>query len=474
MRILLVSMPDTVSGLDAIMRVPSLGLCSLAGNLDGHETRVLDLALVRRPIEPVLRKLLGRLRPVVVGISAMSFQYESARRVATIVRDAHPQARTVLGGYHATLTADEIGAEPDAAALFDFLVRGEGERTFGLLLDSLANRSPALATIPGLSFRQGGRFVHNPAAPLLDLSEVRLPRREARILDTPRFMNLRFDCAETSRGCTMGCAFCSIRAMYGRSVRFYAVDRVIEDLRSLARRGTRGVFFVDDNITLNVSRLKELCRRIASEGLSGMYYVMQASVAGIASDLELPRLLAKANVRWIFLGIESGIARNLAEMRKTGVLDNARKAVRRLRAQGTCVIGGFIAGNPDDTRGDIRDTYRYALSLGVDHAIVQLMTPYPKTQTRERMLADGLVTNARDFARYTGFQANVRTRSLSARRLARWTVLYGLPLYFSPYYILRSRVWWYRPADAPQMLLNNFRFVASGLRGRLFASRHRF
>ena len=223
----------------------------------------------------------------------------------------------------------------------------------------------------------------------------------------------------------MGCTFCSIRWMYGSSVRFFPLDRVIEDLRRLKASGIRGVFFVDDNITLDVPRLKELCRLIVHEGLDSLYYVIQASVPGIASDPELPALLAKANFRWVFLGIESGIARNLAQMRKRGVLAHTRTAVERLRANGICAIGGFIAGNPDDTRADIRDTYSYARDLRLDHAIMQVLTPYPKTEARERLLAEGLVTNPDDFSRYNGFISNVRTRHLSERELNRWVVLYG-------------------------------------------------
>ena len=248
----------------------------------------------------------------------------------------------------------------------------------------------------------------------------------------------------------------------------------MEDLRRLKASGTRGVFFVDDNITLDVPRLKELCRRIAREGLASLYYVIQASVPGIASDPELPALLAKASFRWVFLGIESGIARNLAQMRKSGQLAHTRTAVERLRAHGICAIGGFIAGNPDDTREDIRDTYRYARDLHLDHAIVQVLTPYPKTETREHLLAEGLVTNPDDFSRYNGFISNVRTRHLSQRELNRWVVLYGARLYFDPRFFLASRVWWYQPADAPAMFLNNFRFLFDGLRGRLFASTHRW
>jgi anaerobic magnesium-protoporphyrin IX monomethyl ester cyclase len=473
MKVLLIAMPDTVSSLAAVMRIPNLGICSLAGSLEGCKVHCLDLSFARGRITLLLQRTLADLAPDIVGISAMSFQYESARRVAGICRRARPGMPIALGGYHATLLAEEIAACSDRE-LFDFIVRGEGEAVLAFLVKQIGSGSGSYGAIPGLSYLGDGRFVHNPAGELLDLDSVRLPDRDARILDSSRFMKMPFDCVETSRGCTMGCTFCSIRRMYGKSVRFFPLERVLEDLRRLKARGTRGVFFVDDNITLDVPRLKELCALIAREGLDSLYYVIQASVTGIASDPELPALLARANFRWVFLGIESGIARNLSQMKKGGVLAHTRAAVERLRANRICAIGGFIAGNPDDTRADIRDTYRYARDLRLDHAIVQVLTPYPKTETRDQLLAEGLVTNADDYSRYNGFIANVRTRHLSDRQLNRWVVLYGARLYFNPLFYLKSRVWWYQPADAPAMFFNNFRFLLGGLRGRLFASTHRW
>ena len=43
MRILLVSMPDTVSAFDGLVEYPNMGLCSIAGNLDDCDVKVLDL-----------------------------------------------------------------------------------------------------------------------------------------------------------------------------------------------------------------------------------------------------------------------------------------------------------------------------------------------------------------------------------------------------------------------------------------------
>jgi anaerobic magnesium-protoporphyrin IX monomethyl ester cyclase len=473
MRVLLVAMPDTVSALDAVIMMPNLGLCSIAGNLEGCEVKVMDLAFHNRGVTKLLQQLMEDFKPETVGLSAMSFQFASACRVSRICRSINPQVVVALGGYHASLMYKEIAAGPEAQ-LFDFLVRGEGETIFSSLVKELISGRKDFARIPGLSFRRGDRFKHNPPAAPLDLNMLKPPNRDCRVLDRARFLGHSFDCVETSRGCTMGCRFCSITRMYGRSIRKFALERVIAELHQLKIRGTRGVFFVDDNITLDVARLKRLCSRIVDEKLNTIAYVIQASVPGIASDPELAELLGRAGFRWVFLGIESGISRNLESMGKVGVFENTRRAVSLLQKQDICVFGGFILGHPDDTWQDIQATFRFALDIEVDHPIVQCLTPYPKTETREQLLARNLITNMEDFSRYNGFICNVRTRHLSNSELNRAIFLGGLRLYFNPLYLKRSRFWRYSPSLWPSLIVNNIRYLAGALRGDIFASRHKW
>jgi radical SAM superfamily enzyme YgiQ (UPF0313 family) len=54
-----------------------------------------------------------------------------------------------LGGYHATLMFREIADSADGT-MFDFLIRGEGERVFHELLLALKNPSESVASIKGL------------------------------------------------------------------------------------------------------------------------------------------------------------------------------------------------------------------------------------------------------------------------------------------------------------------------------------
>jgi radical SAM superfamily enzyme YgiQ (UPF0313 family) len=466
-------MPDTISALDSVIRVPNLGLCSIAGNLRDCEAKVLDLAFHNRGITQYLERTLDDLQPDVIGLSAMSFQYASACRVAGICRSKAPMAKTVLGGYHATLMYEEIAAGPDAP-LFDYLVRGEGELSFEALVKQLASERAEPGAIAGLSFRTGGSFHHNPPGPLADLCRLRLPDRDARLIDRAAFLGQDFDCTETSRGCTMGCRFCSITHMYGRCIRKYELQRVIADLKGLKQRGKQGIFFVDDNITLDVPRLKRLCELIKAESLDDMSYIIQASVAGVASDAGLAEYLRSAGFRWVFLGIENAIFRNLRSMGKEGSLETARRAVASLRDKGIGVFGGFIIAHPHDTAEDIRSTFRLALDLGVDHPIVQYLTPYPKTQTRQDLMERGLVTNPDDYSLYNGFSANVRTETLTPKQLNNAVLMNGLRLYFNPAYLARSRFWRYGPALWPTLVANNVRFLAGARRGRIFPSRHRW
>ena len=472
MRVLLVGMPDTVSALDAILKVPNLGLCSIAGNLTNCEVRIIDLAFFGRGLTRVLQKVVADFEPDLVGLSAMSYQYASARRAAQVCRSARSEMKIALGGYHASLMHREIGnADAD---YFDFVVRGEGETTFSHLAESIRANDPDYAAIPGLSYRVNGEFRHNPPARPIDLASLKLPNRSARVADRAHFLGQPFDCVETSRGCSQRCRFCSIREMYGSQVRSFSLDRVVEDLKRLKEAGKRGVFFVDDNITLDVARLKSLCQSIIDEKLDDRSYTVQASVVGIASDPELPALMKRSGFKWVFLGIESGIRRNLESMGKKGVLPNVGKAVSGLRAHGIGVFGGFIVGHPDDSLGDISTTFKYALESGVDHPIIQCLTPYPRTQTRQELADSHLITNADDFSLYNGFTCNIRTRKLPRRQLNRAIFWNGLRLYFHPRYLSRSRFWRFRATVIPALLANNLSYLAGSLTGKVFISRHKW
>jgi anaerobic magnesium-protoporphyrin IX monomethyl ester cyclase len=471
MRVLLLAMPDAANNFHRIIKVPNLGLCSIAAHLTAHEVRIADLVLVHKNIRPWLKQLLAEFRPELIGVSSMSFQYQSALQVMSICRECAPAAPIVLGGYHASLAFEQLTGAADQP--FDYLIRGEGEQAVPALIEALEGKRD-LGSVPGLSYLRDGAFSHNRPGELLDVQRLPLPNRSVRVLDNFSYFDRKLDCVETSRGCTMPCSFCSITGMYGSSFRCYPIERVISDLKALRARGTQSVLLVDDNITLDAARFRKIAQAIVENGLNDMEYMVQASVAGVVADPELIPALARANFIMVFLGIEAVQMKNLQFLHKGDIREKTEQAVRRLREQGIGVMGGFIIGNPDDDREDIREVFRAAKRLRVDLPYVQCVTPYPGTRIRAELLAADLVTNTDDLSRYTGFICNVRTRKLTNRQLNRIMNWENIKIFFSPAlfrgnYFIRKR-----EKGVVKVLLNNFDFFRGWLLGDQFRSRHRF
>jgi hypothetical protein len=71
MRVLLLAMPDTADVIDFFGKLPNLGLVNLAGNLPGHEVKVVDLVLYKPRVRRILEGILASFRPELVGLSAI-------------------------------------------------------------------------------------------------------------------------------------------------------------------------------------------------------------------------------------------------------------------------------------------------------------------------------------------------------------------------------------------------------------------
>jgi radical SAM superfamily enzyme YgiQ (UPF0313 family) len=402
---------------------PSIAMATIAGQIDNHDVRVLDMVVWRKRAVPLFLKVLKDFRPDVVGFTSMTFQYDSTLGFASLAKRLDRRILTVLGGYHATLFYDQISGSPDSK-YWDFLVRGEGDFSFGELLDSLESGRKGLDKILGLSYKEDDRFFHNPPRPLEDLSKVRLPARGKRLCEGFHMYFRRADVIETSRGCLHLCNFCSIREMYGRSFRLFPLDRVLADIEDAYRRGARHIFCTDDNITLDMERFEKLCDGVIQLKLKNLIFTTQASPIGFAQHPGIAKKMAEAGFVSIFLGIESASAKNLKAMKKPNTLDLIRRGVEALQQQNIVVVAGIINGLPDDDSQAIRENYQFVKDLGITSVMDQLLTPYPKTPLREEMLQDNRVQNAADFRWYDGYFSNVRTYHLTPEELnfVRWKI----------------------------------------------------
>ncbi len=413
-------MPDVVPIIihESAFHLPNHGIASVGGNIDPeHEVYLVDLIRKRRSIKKYLTRIIGRIKPDLIGLSAMAWQYDTCVRIAHLIKELQPEVKIVIGGYHATLMHEEI-ADSREEQWIDFMIRGEGEEACRRLVNAMAG-SDDVGTIAGLSYKKNGKFVHNPRAENLDLATLKLPIRDKRRLTWGyHIVNSKIELLETSRGCTRSCNFCSMKHMYGRTFRTYPISRVLEDLDDIYyTRKVRWVFITDDNMVLNPRRVMELCDAIIARGYKKLNIVVQADCISMAQNEEMVAKMARAGFRSVFLGIENGSKRNLSVAGKGDIVAASRKAIENCHKYGMMVIGGLIFGFPDDDEESIRENYEFFKSISADAAYCQILTPYPKTGMREQLIADGLVTNTNDLKKYNGLWANVRTKYLDSEEL---------------------------------------------------------
>jgi radical SAM superfamily enzyme YgiQ (UPF0313 family) len=412
-------MPDSGWGFDEVCKVPNLGISSLAGNIDEEiKVGMADLVLVKKKFRKYVRYFIKTFKPDLVGLSCMTFQYQTAIKIAKMVKDIDYSIKIVLGGYHPTLTYREI-IKSENSKYIDFIIRGEGEATINELVKSIQGKFD-IRKIKGLTYRKKNkRFINNGDRNLLKPEQIKLPNRKDRFLNNHKMFMKKVDSIETSRGCIYKCKFCSIVHMYGNSFRDFTTERVCDDISNAKSQGTKILMITDDNFTLYPDRVIELCNEIIEAGHDDIYYYTQAGVKGIASSPEMVRKMSRAGFDGVFLGIENVSERNLKFYNKGKIKTETEKAVKSLHEHDMIIAGGFVLGSPDDKEIDFWDNYNFSKKLKLDWPVFQILTPYPKTKVTEELHEKGLITNYIDLRRYNGTLANIRTKYLSDNKIRR-------------------------------------------------------
>jgi len=129
-----------------------LGLGYLLANIDSkrYNVSILDCTLDR--ITPESWEFEARLAafcPDVVGISFWSSNADSVYKTCKTIQKVIPKAKIVFGGPHATA----YGVYEIETRNADFVIAGEAEKSFPMLLDAIANNYiQDLSNIPGLIY----------------------------------------------------------------------------------------------------------------------------------------------------------------------------------------------------------------------------------------------------------------------------------------------------------------------------------
>jgi len=363
------------------------------------------------------------------GFSTVCSSYPVTLRIAAEVKRAHPKSVIVLGGPQASVVdVSTLSAYP----WLDLVVRGEAEQTLPDLVDALAGNR-RLEAIPGITFRrdEDGEIVRNPAAPLVaDLDALPFPAFHL----FPDVRHCRHFPLELGRGCPFSCTFCSTNDFFRRNFRLKSPAQMVADMRRVKQTyGINSFELVHDMFTVDRKRVVAFCEALLENKRKNPEddFIWGCSARTDCVDEELIELMSKAGCRGIFFGIETGSKRMQKIIDKGLELNDSAERVRSCDKYKINTAVSLMAGFPDETMDDLRDTAAFFVdSLRYDHADPQLSILAPLAGTPiSTQHKDALVLNddVADMS-YRGWRQEIEDHSMIAAHPEIFSSFYAAPL----------------------------------------------
>lgn len=381
--------------MDMVIGIP-IGLTMVGAMAErlNHEVEILDLALEKneRAADERLETRLREKKYDLVGLTAMTVEYESAVRAAQRVKQFDPSIPVVFGGQHATIKAEEVLSQ----GFCDYVVKGEGEIIFSEFISALA-RGGSLESVKGLSFKRNGELVRTPDQdPILDLDG--LPWPAYHLLEVERYFEAASArsatkhkrCMQvfTSRGCPWRCTYC--HDLFGKSFRARSPENVLGELKLLYDRwGIREFMVEDDIFNLDIERAKKIFDLVKKNYLD-VYFQFGNGLRLERFDEELVRKMAEGGTHFVCIAIESASPRIQKMIKKNLKLDKCAQTLSWMRKYKIRTLGFFMLGFPTETREEIEETIRYASQLDLDEALFSIATPYPGTELNQQVMSMNL------------------------------------------------------------------------------------
>jgi len=342
-----------------------------------------------------IKLTISEYKPAVVGISAKSQNFASARIVAKLAKEVNEQIIVIVGGPHPSMVGLDVLSCPD----IDVGVKGEGENTIVELLNAIEGQKK-FDSIQGIIYRKDGQFIENaPREFMKDLDALCFPHESAPevLKDYDQYPLSAFGKIFATRGCPYNCFFCGSRKIWSRRVRYRSSENVVREIKALQKMGLKIINFDDDTFGVNKRYINDLCNSLIMH-CPGLKWSCELHVKLV--DEQTISLMKAAGCYLIQTGIESGNNEILKEMRKNITIEEALSACEIIKKHGIELQVFFIVGFPQETEDTLNNTVTVMEKINCDTLVCSIFTPYPSTEAFEFCKENGLISDDYDVSLY--------------------------------------------------------------------------
>lgn len=367
--------------LDQLM-MPPLGILYVAAALkkQGIEVELVDLALGDQKIP----------WSDAYGITANTPQFPFIKQFMDKSPFPNPDAKTCIGGPHATLRPQEC-----LGLGFDAVISGEGECSI-------------------FDFLNGSQGIIN--APVIpDIDTIPFPDRTL-VQDYDYRVDGKWTTTiMTSRGCPFNCAFCCKNWV---GVRYRSWQNIVEELEEIKELGYEGIQFEDDAVWYNPKRDLKVF-----EHLNHLALVWRAPMRADFVTKERVQIMATSGCKEIFIGVETGSDAILTTINKGTTVQQNKDALKTIHEAGMGIKIGIVLGLPGESEKTLKETWSFCEEMEqyITAFGITTLVPYPGSPIHDYPEKfDIQFDKTRTYEPHTGGDCIVSTSFLSNAEISDW------------------------------------------------------
>ena len=339
--------------------------------------------------EKRLFDLIEQCQSPYIGISCMfDVNKEIFVQIAQACKKRFPEIPVLAGGVQATYDYQELLGNGG----FDFIFRKESELQFESFLKNVFQKNHT--DLPwGTAFISEGKTLTlgEPTGEVpvdLDIREdySAIPIEEYHlhgglaVFSRYNGTEKPFATVLSNRGCRAYCTFCTVRDFNGKGIRARSVESVIDELKLLWSRGIRQIDWLDDDFLWDRQRTLHLLKRMTEE-VPDLEWISNNGLIAAAIDEEIMEWMVRSGLKAVKVGIESGNDAMLKKIKKPTSKRKLMMASALFKKYPKVFFSGnFIVGFPNETFGEMMDSYEFAKSLNWDWASFYVCQPLVGTE----------------------------------------------------------------------------------------------
>ncbi|HRR05817.1 MAG TPA: radical SAM protein [Victivallales bacterium] len=265
--------------------------------------------------------------------------------------------------------------------LADIIVIGEGE----LILNAIC-KEEKLSQVPSIIyFENGERKINLRHSYINDLNKLPFPAYD--LIDFNAYENPGLKPVAqiiSTRGCPYQCINCT-KIIHGNLYRKRSPENTVEEISLLIDRyKIREIHFWDDNLTLDIDRVKKICDLILKKGINKkVRFAVPAGVRADIYDEEMFSMMKKANFYLLSVAVESGVQKVIDKIGKKLDLKKVPENLGKLEKHGFRILLYFMMGFPFEDELDMKNTANFVAKLPGHHLSCFAVVPLPGSKLFE-------------------------------------------------------------------------------------------